>query len=151
MTRMTLYYCPTCRKPLDFGLGYLKDGNLLVDCNKCEKTVCIEHNVKCKECAELATHFFTKGLSPVYAFYFCDEHFTDFRKKSKKAKNKTKAFILPAIGTGLIIVSFFEEFPTKPFLPFMLAGIFCWVVAIASWKSLRTSLPANSEEEDSDV
>ncbi len=151
MTTVTSYYCPKCRKGLNFDLGYLKDGNLLADCYKCKKTVCLEQNVKCRECAKAATHFFTKGLSPVYPFYFCDEHFASYQKSRKRAKNKAKAIILPVIGTGLIIASFLDRSSSEPFVPFIMAGILCWVVAITSWKSRRTSSKGDSGEEDSDA
>jgi hypothetical protein len=130
-------------------LAYLVDGNLLTDCEKCKKSIRLIADVKCQACQKMATRFFVKGLSsPLIPFYFCDEHFSAYRKRRRLTANRLKAYALPFVGTGLVIISFLDKSSRHPFLPFILAGVFCWAVAILSWKKLRNPSPEKVEEED---
>jgi hypothetical protein len=138
MATVTFFNCPKCREPLDVRQGRLKNACLVVECPKCGAEVQLESGVACRVCGAPATQFEIRGLSPVSVLYYCDRHLDTTWELRKAARNKFLAFVLPIIGTALIVLSFFDKSkPGRLFLPFIFIGILCRGSAIGLWMKRR--------------
>ncbi len=140
MTSVIRYSCPTCHKELDFGLADVVNGDLIAECEKCQKPIVLERGLRCRECSRPATErrMFSDITTGVYTSvtYFCGEHFA----ARSRRRIAFWAYALPAVcAVFLALGVFLKGGDGKPMTIFFLIAALCGLLAIVLWRKLRSS------------